>query len=104
MELWPQALSGGGSAVILCRGLVTGSAPGHAHAALNRAQRSLAALNGFGQGGATTMFGARLIALRGGVGAMTPPRSAGGSCGPLLWNWTSEVLHLACRCGGPVQR
>ena len=41
---------------ILCRGLVTGSAPGHAHAALNRAQRSLAALNGFGQGGATTML------------------------------------------------
>ena len=26
---------------ILCRGLATGSAPGHAHAALNRAQRSL---------------------------------------------------------------
>src|SRR3954453_8550301 len=37
---------------ILCRSLVAGSAPGHAHAALNRAQRSLAALNGFGQGGA----------------------------------------------------
>jgi hypothetical protein len=37
---------------VFCGGLVTGSAPGHAHAALDSAQRSLAALNGIGQGGA----------------------------------------------------
>jgi hypothetical protein len=37
---------------VLCCGLVTGSAPGHPHAALDGAQRSLAALNGLGQGGA----------------------------------------------------
>jgi hypothetical protein len=37
---------------VLCSGLVTGSAPGHAHTALDGAQSSLAALNGLGQGGA----------------------------------------------------
>ena len=36
---------------VLCSGLVTGSAPGHAHTALDGAQSSLAALNGLGQGG-----------------------------------------------------